>query len=447
MPTKRLTDLFIEKLKAPKSGRVEYFDAAMSGLALRVTESGHKSWCLFYRHNGRLRRHTLGDFKKLNKVRAAHDAARAAFQQLVGGVDPGEAKRAARSIPTDRPPTVAEAAEAWLNEGAGPKKKPWRPKTAKEWRRIMEVDVLPKLGNRPVKSITGGDVAALIDKIAARAPVQANRVHTRLQRFFAWAAKRRYVEASPIADTEKPTHERSSERALSPRELAHCWRACAEVGPPFRDVFRLLALTAQRREQVRTMEWSEIDFERHRWEIPALKMKGDKSHIVHLSDAAIDILRSISRVDGSPYVFPATRRVVRRGKEPPGDHAAVSGFSRAKRRLDEEMEKLERKSRALPEGDDELRKKLKLKDGDDLPRYVPEWDLHDFRRTFATTAAEELKIAPHVVDKVLAHSAGAIRGVAAIYNRAEFLDERAAALDAWARYVAALVDGAPRIAG
>ena len=90
----------------------------------------------------------------------------------------------------------------------------------------------------------------------------------------------------------------------------------------------------------------------------------------------------------------------------------VSGFSRAKTRLDALM-------------------------GD-----PPEWLLHDLRRT-ATTGMARLGTAPHVVDKILNHTAGTIRGVAAIYNRYQFEPERKAALEAWARFVESLVRPSP----
>jgi integrase len=85
-----------------------------------------------------------------------------------------------------------------------------------------------------------------------------------------------------------------------------------------------------------------------------------------------------------------------------------------------------------------LRKALKLKAGEDLPRLVPEFILHDLRRTAATGMAR-LNIAPHVVDKILNHVSGAIRGVAAVYNRHAYTEERKAALEAWGRYLVALV--------
>jgi integrase len=69
---------------------------------------------------------------------------------------------------------------------------------------------------------------------------------------------------------------------------------------------------------------------------------------------------------------------------------------------------------------------------------IDDWILHDLRRTAATGMAR-LNIAPHVVDKILNHVSGTIRGVAAVYNRHAYLDERRAALEAWSRHVESLV--------
>jgi hypothetical protein len=102
----------------------------------------------------------------------------------------------------------------------------------------------------------------------------------------------------------------------------------------------------------------------------------------------------------------------------------VSGFSRAKRRLDAAMLAAKREQRGAKCDS------------------IPGWILHDLRRTAATGMAR-LNIAPHVVDKVLNHVSGTIRGVAAVYNRFEYLEERRAALEAWGRYVSALVTPAP----
>ena len=188
-------------------------------------------------------------------------------------------------------------------------------------------------------------------------------------------------------------------------EIRAFWKGCDELGWPFGPLFRLLLLTAQRRDEVATMEWAEIDLEKRLWSLPREKAKNDQGHDVHLSAQAVDILTALPRIgvkDG--LIFTTNGRT------------AVSGFSRAKERLDALM--------ATAAGHD-----------------IEPWILHDLRRT-ATTGMARLKFAPHVVDRVLNHTSGTIRGVASIYNRFDYLDERRAALEAWGRAVEAMVTGA-----
>jgi hypothetical protein len=103
MPTKKLTDLFVERVKGPSRGRVEYFDAAFPGLALRVTDHGRKSWSLHYRMHGRLRRFTLGSYPAIKPAQARREAADA-LGRARQGVDPSaekQARRLARSPETE----------------------------------------------------------------------------------------------------------------------------------------------------------------------------------------------------------------------------------------------------------------------------------------------------------------------------------------------------------
>ena len=87
MPKKKLTDLFVERAPAPARGRIEYFDAAFSGLALRVTDKGRKSWCLFYRFSGRLRRFTIGSYPAIKPAQARREAI-TALEHVRQGIDP-----------------------------------------------------------------------------------------------------------------------------------------------------------------------------------------------------------------------------------------------------------------------------------------------------------------------------------------------------------------------
>ena len=94
----------------------------------------------------------------------------------------------------------------------------------------------------------------------------------------------------------------------------------------------------------------------------------------------------------------------------------------------------------MPEDDTEYRKVLGLKSTEPLPPQVADWILHDLRRTAASGMAR-IGIGPHIVDKILNHVSGTIRGVAAVYNRHSYEQERRAALEAWSRHLSDLIEG------
>jgi integrase len=405
MPTRKLTDLFVERAKPPVRGRIEYFDAAFPGLALRITDNGGKSWCAFYRFKGRLRRFTIGSYPAIKPAQARREAT-AALERVRGGVDPAEEKRARREMRTPDTDTFGVLAHDYLERHH---RKNSRESTFREAKRDIERNVLPKWRSRPIASISRRDVLDLIDGIIARgAEAQANRTLARLRALFNWAIEKDRVAASPVARMKQPTQEQARDRVLSDDELRWLWRACDEVGWPFGPLVKLLLLTAQRRDEVAGMEWPEIDLVKRVWTIPRHKAKNDRVHEVQLSEAAIEVLRSLPHI-GDGLAFTTT------------GETAVSGFSKSKRRLDAAMLKAKRVELGARRGD-----------------AIAGWTLHDLRRTAATGMAR-MNFPPHVVDKVLNHVSGTIRGVAAVYNRFEYLRERREALDAWGRYISDLV--------
>jgi integrase len=427
MPTKKLTDLFVERAKPPARGRVEYFDAAFPGLALRITESGSKSWCAFYRYKGRLRRLTIGRYPPIKPAQARKEAT-AALERLQQGVDPAEEKRARRDMRTPETDTFGALAYDYLDRHLS---KNAAESTYQEAKRDLEHDALLNWRKRPLGSITRRDVIDLIDSIVQRgAEIQANRTFARLRALFNWAIEKDRLPASPIARMKPPTKERTRDRVLTDDEIRWFWQACDEIEWPFGPLFKLLLLTAQRRGEVAGINRSEIDLEKRVWTIPRHKTKSDRGHEVHLSDLAIEVLRQLPRIgngrDEAALIFTIT-----------GD-TLVSGFSRAKRRLDAAMLRARRRSLGLPEDDRELRKQHGISTNKPLSVEIPDWRLHDLRRT-ATTGMARLNFAPHIVDRVLNHVNGTIRGVAAIYNRFEYLDERRAALGTWGRYIGLVV--------
>jgi integrase len=421
MPRQKLTDRFVERVMPPASGRVEYFDASFGSLALRVTASGHKSWSLFYRAGGRLRRFTLGNFPALKPAQARREAARI-LEKVAQGADPLADKKAQRYVRPPEEETFAAVVRDYLERYA---KKNTVSSTYTETKRILECEDLKAWQSRPLASIARRDVSEVIDAIASRAEVQANRTLAKLRALFNWAVEKDRIKASPTDGLKPPTKEQPRDRALSDDEIRWFWSACEASGWPFGPLAQLLLLTAQRRDEVAGLEWSEINFKKAMWSIPRHKAKNGRAHEVPLSSAALTVLRSLPHI-GNGLVFTTT------GKTP------VSGFSRAKRRFDREMEKARRAALNLPLEDDAYRRALAIPANKALPVEIPPWIVHDLRRTAATGMAR-LDIAPHVVDKVLNHVSGTIHGVAAVYNRFEYLNERQAALEAWGQHVHTLV--------
>jgi integrase len=409
MPTKKLTDLFVERAPVPVLGRTEYFDAGFPGLSLRVTDKGVKSWSLFYRFHGRLRRFTIGPYPAIKPAQARREAT-AALERVRQGIDPAEEKRERRDKPLPETETFATLAGDYLERHV---RKNCAPATYKEAKRDLECNVLPDWCSRSVASISRRDAINLIDGLVERGvEIQANRTLARLRALFNWAIEKDRISASPVEHMKPPSKERARDRALTDDEIRWFWLACDKIGCPFGPVFKLLLLTAQRRDEVAGMKWTEIDVDKRTWTLPRNRAKSNRAHEVHLSDVAVEVLRSLPPIFGEPIegdlVFTVTGRT------------AVSGFGNAKRRFDAMM--------------------LTAKRGEFGPKAedIPHWTLHDLRRTAATGMAR-LNVAPHVVDKVLNHSGGTIRGVAAVYNRFAYLDERRAALEAWGRYVTKVV--------
>jgi integrase len=401
MPTKKLTDLFVERVKPPARGRLEYFDAAFGGLALRVTDHGHKSWSLHLRIGGRQRRYTIGTYPAI-KPADARRRAQHALDRVREGIDPIAEKRASRLASPTR--SFGELARDYLER----KKRNVAPNTYRVTRHTFERDILPSLGHLPIKSVTRADINRVVDAVITRgSDVHANRVLARLRAFCNWAVERGELLASPVAGMKLPTKERPRDRVLSDDELRWLWKACEAVEWPFGPVAKLLLLTAQRRDEVASVEWADVNFKERTWIQPREKTKNDRAHEVQLSEPAIELLKSIPHISGR-FIFTSS------GEKP------VSGFSHAKLRLDRAMLAAKR---------EEL--------GADCDA-IPPWILHDLRRTAATGMARH-NIAPHVVDKVLNHTSGTIRGVAAVYNRFKYLEERRTALEAWGHYVAGLV--------
>jgi integrase len=400
----------------PSLGSTFLWDTIVSGFGVKLTGAGDRIYLVQYRMGGRgstTTRYTIGKHGSPWTPDAARQEARAILRKIACGVDPNQEKRVTRRVPATNEVTALFA--EFIDRHHKAKGNRYWP----EHQRNFDHDVKPHWQGRAIKSITRRDVRDVLDRIAGRgATVQANRTRTTLSKFFNWCVDRDLIDTSPASRVPKLDGERARDRALSDNEIRIFWKACSELGWPFGPLCKLLLLTAQRRNEVGTMEWSEIDFDKRLWTIPRDKAKNDRTHEVHLSATAVEILDGLPKIGEEPrFVFTTI------GRQP------VSGFSKAKTRLDQAM---------LVQS----RADLKMAGKDPDKAELKDWIFHDLRRT-ATTGMARLNVAPHVVDKILNHVSGAIRGVAAVYNRHAYLEERKAALEAWGRYVENLVRPAP----
>lgn len=415
MPTLRLTDAAVKRLKAPDdTDRAEFWDTTTQGLGLRVSASGARSWVMILRTlkagDWKQQRVTLGKYPAIPLAEARQLATEARTLAEQGG-DPAsvvEDKKSAM-VAASRD-TFAVVRDEFLTKYRGRQQRRPAPRTLAEIKRVLDSDLFANWRDRPLAKITRRDVLDVLDTLVERgSEVMANRTFAYLGMLCAWAMDRGIIQEDPTEKVKKPGAERSRERVLSPVELRAIWQATAPTqanhGDLFEGIIKVLMLTGQRRDEVAGMRWSEI--EGTSWTLPGTRTKNRRQHIVHLAAPVLAILAerkaeqealALKGADGKPTDFVFTSF----GPRP------FSGWSKCKARLD---------ARAN----------------------IAPWTLHDLRRTLATRMAEDLRIAPHVIEATINHVSGSRAGVAGTYNRALYLDERKAAMEAWAAYILRLV--------
>ena len=403
---KALTARAVETVKPDPTKRVEIPDAALPSFYLVVQPSGAKSWALRYRHGGKSRKLTLGRYPAFGLKEARSEAGKA-LQLLEHGTDPGVVKKAAQGEARDIEKTgrdkMATVIDLFIRRHA---------QRNRRWRDVLAMfrrEVLPKWGEKRIQDITKREAVNLLDAIVDRgSPITANRLRAHLNTLFGWAKHRDIITSSPLEGIKPPAAEKPRDRVLSDQEIRWFWKACDKLGQPFGPLYQFLLLTGQRLREGAEMVESEVDGDI--WTIPAARSKNGDEHTVPLSEAAMHLLASLRRIKGN-FLFTTT------GTSP------VSGFTRAKARLDSMMADIA--SHAMGE-----------------PVEIAPFTIHDLRRTAATGMAG-LRFPPHVVEAVLNHKSGTRRGVAGVYNRFNYAGEKRATLKAWAKLLMEITGDTP----
>lgn len=412
----RFTDRSVAALK-PKADRYEKWEDGRTGLGLRISPKGRKTWVFMYRFTGRARRMTMGTYPAVS-LADARVAWGKAKKVLDLGTDPGTIKVADNKAEREAE-TVSELIETYMTRHGV------RKRTGKEDERLLRREIEPSWGRRKAKSITRRDVIAALDKIEDRgAPVLRNRLLSAVQGMFRVALDRGVIDETPCARISR-IPEKPRERSMDADEVKMLWLGLdsdgIEMSPAVRLAIKWALATGQRRAMIagaRRDEISEAEDGLLLWEIPAERVKATREsarrpQVVPLSKITIELLRQIDELREmlaaptktrkeplsiSPFLFPSARQYRPITPDP---------ITRA------------------------LRKNLKVLG---LENVRP----HDFRRTVDTKLGE-LGFSRFIRDRVLGHVDPSVGG--RHYDRYDYLPEKRAALEAWGNVLAEITTG------
>jgi integrase len=356
----------------------------------------------------------LGEYPAVT-LAAARKRARKAQSSVDDGRDPAGERQAAKAARTD---TVETLAEDYLKKHALKFKR-----SAAEDKRILDVEVLPKWHDRSVRDLTRRDVRALVERVAERAPIMANRVLAVVRKMLNFAVDHDWLDANPAARVAKPAPERSRDRVLTAEELRRFWRVLSNlpttadrpapgrkrrkgeaddplcpVSAPLAALLKVRLLTAQRGGEVARMRWADVDLDAGWWTIPGEYTKNGEPHRVPLAADVIELIRAqkpLKQDDPKEFVFAGLggAAVLHRAKKAPSALARV----------------------------------LKI-----------DFRGHDLRRTAATGMAAAGIPREHI-GHVLNHVEGGARATR-VYDRYAYDREKRVALETWGRSLKTILE-------
>jgi len=364
------------------------------GLYLFISPNGSKAWRQKYRFLGKEKTLSIGLYPdiSLSEARNARDKAR---KQLAENIDPGAAKQLLKRSAKD---AAANSFEVIARE--------WHVKFLNRWtkehgERILsrlEQNIFPWLGERPISEINASELLSALRRIEARGAIEtAHRIQQTCSQVFRYAIVTNRAERNPALDLHgalAPVKKNHHASITDPNEVGNLLRAIDTYKGFFvtQCALKLAALFFVRPGELRHAEWTEFNFEKEEWRIPAEKMKMRETHIVPLSSQAIAILRELKALTGNgKYVFPSMRSQDR----PMSENTVLDAL----RRLG----------------------------------YTPdEMTGHGFR-SMASTLLNEQDWNRDAIERQLAH--GERNTVRAAYNYAEHLPERKKMMQHWADYL------------
>jgi integrase len=395
-----LTDTAMRALKPRDKA---YTVADGDGLFVEVLPTGGVVWRYRYRIDGKREKLTLGKYPALTLKNARIKRDEAA-QAVAMGVSPAKQKQLAKVAAADAT-TVAEFSERFMLEIVSKDRK-----DTTTPRRYLDKEILPAIGEKPVRDVTAEDARAVIWKKKDEGfDAAAGEIRSVMKRLFDYAITSGLIATNPVLSLPmRHIHKaRSRDRVLSPDEIRAFLRAAFEsnMRRQFKIGLNLILLTMVRKSELLLSRWENVDFDGTQWHVPAENSKTGKPHIVFLSTQAVELFKELhSLAGGSELVLPGRGSLTK-----PFAHNAINTA---------------------------LKKSLA---GQDIPAFT----IHDLRRT-ASTLLHEKGWPSDVVEKALNHTIGGVRGV---YNRAEYAAQRREMLQQWADYIDSLMSSGRVIMG
>jgi len=396
-----------------REGAVRLWDGGKTGFGAKVSAAGGVTFYQSYLApvgtvddkgrdiTGKRRFMGLGTYPDVS-LADARQAAGDARRLLNSGIDPQEhhrtelAAKIERQEQDRREPTV-EALASLFDEKHLSKRR-----AGAETLRQIEKDVLPRWGKRRAKDIRRADVIAMLDEVAERGPIAANRLLAATRKMFNFAIERDLLEVNPCHKVKAPGQEASRDRVLTDDEIRQFWNGLESVkaDPQCRAALKLVLATGQRSGEVVGMRGDEVDGAW--WTIPARRAKNGVQHRVPLNAPAKEILAALKPIDG--WYFPSP---IRKDGEPAS--IAANALSHVMKRW---------------------------RDDSDMPHAT----VHDLRRTAATRLGMA-GTSRHVIGLILNHKQS---GVTSVYDRASYDAPKRRALEKWGRELQRIIAGKPR---
>jgi integrase len=380
MPRK-MSDRGVAKLK-PRRKRYTKNDPELRGHWIRVQPSGTKSfWTVARDPKGKQIWTFVGPVDAMT-IEEARAKARGILNRVRAGLPAIEAKgETFDTVITD-----------WRKRYVDGKKL----RTGDKMLSLLDRHVSTELRSRVFTEIHREDITALLDKIedGNGAPV-ADKVLTVISSVMSWYATRHRSYVPPLVKGMRRTDPKKKERdrLLDDDELRRVWDVASQNGT-FGALIRMLLVTSQRFDKVITMKWEDVDAD-DVWTIPTEAREKGNIGKVRLPPLARDILDALPRFDRNPYVFAGNG----------GRHMSASGLYKAK--FDAK-----------------------------LPPDMPNWRLHDLRRT-ARSLMSRAKVSRDDAERVMGHAIG---GVEPIYDRYAYVDEKSDALAKLANLIDSIVN-------